>query len=77
MTRAGRLPLRGELVRVPSKVLPDGFEKADHPLYPVALAEWRGFVFVNLDGHAAPLKNFLGAVPELAAPSGAPVRWPR
>jgi phenylpropionate dioxygenase-like ring-hydroxylating dioxygenase large terminal subunit len=41
--------LRGELVRVPSKVLPDGFDKDDYPLYRVALAEWRGFVFVNLD----------------------------
>jgi Rieske 2Fe-2S family protein len=40
--------LRGELVRVPSKFLPEGFDKADYPLYPVALSLWRGFVFVNL-----------------------------
>ncbi|MGE0501896.1 MAG: aromatic ring-hydroxylating dioxygenase subunit alpha [Rhizobiaceae bacterium] len=40
--------LRGDLVRVPSKVLPAGFDKAEHPLYRVALQEWRGFVFVNL-----------------------------
>lgn len=40
--------LRGDLVRVPSKVLPAGFDKADHPLYRVALQEWRGFVFINL-----------------------------
>lgn len=40
--------LRGDLVRVPSKSLPQGFEKADHPLYRVALSTWRGFVFVNL-----------------------------
>lgn len=40
--------LRGDLVRVPSKSLPDGFDKADHPLYRVALSTWRGFVFVNL-----------------------------
>lgn len=40
--------LRGELVRVPSKSLPEGFDKADYPLYPVALSVWRGFVFVNL-----------------------------
>ncbi len=40
--------LDGDLVRVPSKALPAGFEKADHSLYPVAVAEWRGFVFVNL-----------------------------
>lgn len=41
--------LRGDLVRVPSKTLPEGFLKSDYPLYSVALSEWRGFVFVNLD----------------------------
>jgi Rieske 2Fe-2S family protein len=40
--------LRGDLVRVPSKVLPEDFDKADHALYRVALSVWRGFVFVNL-----------------------------
>ena len=40
--------LRGDLVRVPSRSLPDGFDKADYPLHPVALSVWRGFVFVNL-----------------------------
>jgi len=39
--------LAGDLVRVPSKLLPDGFNKADYPLYRAALAEWRGCVFVN------------------------------
>lgn len=45
--------LRGDLVRVPSKSLPDGFDKAEHPLYRVALSVWRGFVFVNLEKDAA------------------------
>lgn len=45
--------LRGDLVRVPSKALPDGFLKSDYPLYSVKLFEWRGFVFVNLDENAA------------------------
>ena len=44
--------LRGDLVRVPSKSLPEGFLKSDYPLYAVKLAEWRGFVFVNLDENA-------------------------
>jgi len=44
--------LRGDLVRVPSKSLPEGFLKSDYPLYSVKLAEWRGFVFVNLDENA-------------------------
>ena len=45
--------LRGDLVRVPSKSLPEGFDKADHPLYRVALSTWRGFVFANLQEDAA------------------------
>ncbi|RUW76574.1 MULTISPECIES: aromatic ring-hydroxylating dioxygenase subunit alpha [unclassified Mesorhizobium] len=45
--------LRGDLVRVPSKSLPEGFDKADYPLYGVALSVWRGFVFINLAGDAA------------------------
>ncbi len=45
--------LRGDLVRAPSKALPDGFDKADYPLYDVALAEWRGFLFINLDPDTA------------------------
>jgi glycine betaine catabolism A len=44
--------LSGELVRVPSKTLPPDFDKADYPLYRVALSVWRGFVFVNLDEEA-------------------------
>ena len=48
--------LRGDLVRVPSKVLPDGFQKADYPLYTVALAEWRGFVFVNFSATPPPIE---------------------
>ena len=44
--------LRGDLVRVPSKSLPEGFDKANHPLYRVALSVWRGFVFVNLQEDA-------------------------
>jgi len=41
--------LRGDLVRVPSRALPEDFDRADYPLYRVALEVWRGFVFVNLD----------------------------
>src|SRR5262245_35608855 len=47
--------LRGDLVRVPSRVLPDGFQKSDYPLYSVALAEWRGLVFVNLSANPSPI----------------------
>ena len=49
--------LRGDLVRVPSKTLPDGFLKSDYPLYSVALSVWRGFVFVNLDENATEIRS--------------------
>ncbi len=41
--------LRGELIRVPSTTLPEGFDKTDYPLHRVSLSVWRGLVFVNLD----------------------------
>ena len=44
--------LRGDLLRVPSKTLPEGFDKADFPLHAVSLSIWRGLVFVNLDPEA-------------------------
>ncbi|MEE4235280.1 MAG: aromatic ring-hydroxylating dioxygenase subunit alpha [Anderseniella sp.] len=42
----------GRLVRVSSFAEPEGFCKSDHGLYKVALAEWRGSVFVNLNPEA-------------------------
>jgi choline monooxygenase len=44
------------------------FDRADNGLVPIRVDVWENFVFVNLDGRAAPLKNFLGAVPEIVAP---------
>ncbi len=49
--------LRGDLVRVPSKSLPEGFSKTEYPLYRVAIAEWRGFIFVNLADAPAPIEE--------------------
>ena len=42
----------GRLVATTSFAEPDGFSKADFGLAPVALAEWRGCVLVNLDPDA-------------------------
>lgn len=39
----------GRLVRTSSFVEPKNFERADYGLYRVALAEWRGSIFINLD----------------------------
>ena len=44
------------------------FDRAKNGLVPVKVDTWENFVFVNLDGRAAPLLEFLGKVPELAAP---------
>jgi choline monooxygenase len=44
------------------------FDRADNGLVPVRVDTWENFVFVNLDGRAAPLSEFLGKVPELVAP---------
>ncbi|HEY1481860.1 MAG TPA: aromatic ring-hydroxylating dioxygenase subunit alpha [Candidatus Acidoferrum sp.] len=44
------------------------FDRADNGLVPVRVDTWENFVFVNLDGQAAPLPQFLGKVPELVAP---------
>jgi choline monooxygenase len=44
------------------------FDRAKNGLVPIRVDTWENFVFVNLDGRAAPLSNFLGAVPSLVAP---------
>ena len=44
------------------------FDRAQNGLVPIRLDTWENFVFVNLDGHARPLREFLGAVPGLVAP---------
>jgi choline monooxygenase len=44
------------------------FERKDNGLVPVRMDKWENFVFVNLDGKAAPLAEFLGKVPALVAP---------
>jgi Rieske 2Fe-2S family protein len=41
--------LQGELKRVPSRQRPENFDSACLSLYPVAIGEWRGFVYINLD----------------------------
>jgi len=46
--------LTGTLVGVPAVDLGAGFDTADYPLYPVAVREWGGFVFVHLGGAETP-----------------------
>jgi phenylpropionate dioxygenase-like ring-hydroxylating dioxygenase large terminal subunit len=44
------------------------FERANNGLVPIRVETWENFVFVNLDGKAGALSEFLGKVPELVAP---------
>ena len=44
------------------------FDRAKNGLVPVKVETWENFVFVNLDGRAGPLAEFLGAIPKLVAP---------
>ena len=46
------------------------FDRAKNGLVPIRLETWENFVFVNLDPHAAPLKEFLGKLVDLAKPLG-------
>jgi len=44
------------------------FDRAQNGLVPVRVEIWENFVFVNLDPHAAPLRDFLGALVGLSKP---------
>ena len=46
--------LDGRLIGAPHMNEVEGFDKKAYPLHAVALAEWQGFLFVNLDPHATP-----------------------
>ena len=46
------------------------FDRAKNGLVPIRLETWERFVFVNLDSNAAPLKEFLGTLVDLAKPLG-------
>jgi Rieske 2Fe-2S family protein len=45
-----------------------GFDRADYPLVPVRVHEWRGWAFVNVSGDAPPFEEHLGNLDELVAP---------
>jgi len=44
------------------------FDRKDNGLVSVRVDTWENFVFVNLDGRARPLNEFLGKVPSLVEP---------
>jgi phenylpropionate dioxygenase-like ring-hydroxylating dioxygenase large terminal subunit len=60
--------LDGRLTWTPAMQRAEGFEKDDYGLLPVRLAERDGFAFVNLDGSAPPLDDWLGEFSDRHAP---------
>ena len=46
--------LEGKLTATPWRLDGGGFDAARYPLYDVAVGEWAGFVFINLDENTAP-----------------------
>jgi len=44
------------------------FDRGKNGLVPVKVDTWENFVFVNLDGRAGELREFLTAIPEIVAP---------
>lgn len=59
--------LQGRLRRTSSRRDPEGFDKADYPLYRVGVAEWGGFIFVALSDDAPPLAQSFDQDPERLA----------
>ncbi|WP_082630849.1 aromatic ring-hydroxylating oxygenase subunit alpha [Roseovarius atlanticus] len=51
---SGRLRATGAMRPV------DGFDRDDFPLLPIAVSEWGGFVFANLDAQAEPFERLHG-----------------
>lgn len=60
----------GRLIGAPHMQDVAGFEKADFGLHQAQVAEWDGFVFVNLDPEAAPFHEAFGPVMERFARFG-------
>src|SRR5437763_14730271 len=54
--------LDGRLIGAPHMPEVEGFDKKAYPLHAVALQEWAGFLFVNLDPHAVTAEQGLAPV---------------
>lgn len=55
----------GKLIVAPEMELTQDFRMEDFPLIALKLELWAGFIFINLDEKAGPLKDHLGALPEV------------
>jgi len=60
--------LDGSLKGMPEFEGVKNFDRQQNGLVPVKVETWESFVFVNLDPHAAPLKDFLGGLVKRVSP---------
>jgi choline monooxygenase len=65
--------LDGTLRAAPGAKDEPDFDLRDYSLFAVPVDTWGPLIFINLDPHAAPLAETLGALPELARAAGAPL----
>jgi Rieske 2Fe-2S family protein len=56
--------LGGDLVAAPRMDDVAGFRLNDYPLHPISVAQWDGYVFMNLGEKAGPLERQLGGLDE-------------
>jgi choline monooxygenase len=60
--------LDGSLKGMPEFDGVKNFERQQNGLVPIKVETWEKFVFINLDGNAAPLREFLGGLVKRVAP---------
>jgi phenylpropionate dioxygenase-like ring-hydroxylating dioxygenase large terminal subunit len=60
--------LDGRLRGAPEMDQTKDFDKSGYGLIPIRIDTWGGFLFINFDDSAGPLKEFLGDLPEKLAP---------
>ncbi len=59
--------LDGSLIATPEMDQTEAFDPAAYGLVPIRLERWAGFMFLNFDRNAAPLRQYLGDLPEQLA----------
>lgn len=60
--------LDGRLVSAPHMEEVAHFDRTEHPLHAIGVADWEGHLFVNLSGTPLPLEDQLGAVADRFRP---------
>jgi phenylpropionate dioxygenase-like ring-hydroxylating dioxygenase large terminal subunit len=60
--------LNGALRGAPEMEQTHDFDKAKYGLIPIKVDTWGSFIFINFDDRCAPLKDYLGDLPQKLAP---------